>query len=329
MGERRCIYCLEDKPEAAFNREHVIPQAFGRFENNLVLDCVCKECNDFFAETLDLKLGRDSFEGFQRFRKGLISPARFKSLGKRSTSRVEVQEDGSMKGLLCVTTVGPDGNFRNEPLPQIGFAKSEAGPFQYSLLDDVPSRAELTQQGYPDGTRLTVQFWGVPKEEALKLLHSKGFKGGDFTGEIQLPNRPVYFESVFKISHPEFRVVSKIAINYVGAVFGSAIARMPEFNPIRQYIRRDELLGEVPVKPIDSLKIEHNGRVVRGHYVAVQKVGQRVVAQVSLLSTIRWLVTLSEGPFVIPWKAAACHVFDLDTKTAVPAPVPPVPRWSS
>jgi hypothetical protein len=31
---RICIYCLERKPDDAFDREHVIPhQAFGRFEN--------------------------------------------------------------------------------------------------------------------------------------------------------------------------------------------------------------------------------------------------------------------------------------------------------
>jgi hypothetical protein len=28
---RRCIYCLDTKDETAFNREHVVPQAYGRF----------------------------------------------------------------------------------------------------------------------------------------------------------------------------------------------------------------------------------------------------------------------------------------------------------
>jgi len=38
MAVHRCIWCLETKPESAFNREHVIPEAFGKFENNLVLN---------------------------------------------------------------------------------------------------------------------------------------------------------------------------------------------------------------------------------------------------------------------------------------------------
>ena len=83
MGTRRCIYCLANKPESQFNREHVIPEAFGVFQQNLVLDCVCQACNDFFGRDLDLKLGRDTIEGLDRFRYGLKTPAQYKGLGRR------------------------------------------------------------------------------------------------------------------------------------------------------------------------------------------------------------------------------------------------------
>jgi hypothetical protein len=63
---RVCIYCLQKKPDGEFNAEHVVPQSFGRFEDNLVLDCVCKECNDYFGGTLDLKLGRRAALGAAR-----------------------------------------------------------------------------------------------------------------------------------------------------------------------------------------------------------------------------------------------------------------------
>jgi hypothetical protein len=65
-----CIYCRRENQE--FDREHVIPQAFGNFEpNSLILyDAVCKGCNNFFGRTLDFALSRDSMEALLRFRYG-------------------------------------------------------------------------------------------------------------------------------------------------------------------------------------------------------------------------------------------------------------------
>jgi hypothetical protein len=49
-----CIYCVTDKPASAFTKvEHVLPQAFGRFRDNLTLkDTVCDDCNEFFGNPL-------------------------------------------------------------------------------------------------------------------------------------------------------------------------------------------------------------------------------------------------------------------------------------
>ena len=51
-----CIYCRATG--VVFDRDHVIPEAFGMFENNFVLTCVCKSCNKFFGDELELVLGR-------------------------------------------------------------------------------------------------------------------------------------------------------------------------------------------------------------------------------------------------------------------------------
>ena len=64
-----CIYCLGEKAKAAFNVEHVVPQAFGGFRDSLTLhDSVCGECNDYFGKTLDRWLARASAEGLERYR---------------------------------------------------------------------------------------------------------------------------------------------------------------------------------------------------------------------------------------------------------------------
>jgi hypothetical protein len=45
----------------AFNREHVIPQAFGVFDrNNMALGCVCCERNPYFGDGIDRRLAREA-----------------------------------------------------------------------------------------------------------------------------------------------------------------------------------------------------------------------------------------------------------------------------
>src|SRR4051812_37658358 len=69
----KCLYCDETKPLAAFNREHVLPEAFGKYEDNLVLHHrVCADCNTHLGRELDLPLARDSKEGLDRFEHNLV-----------------------------------------------------------------------------------------------------------------------------------------------------------------------------------------------------------------------------------------------------------------
>jgi hypothetical protein len=103
-----CIYCLEKQPDDQFNREHVIPEAFGKFEGNLVLECVCEACNTYFANTIDLKLARDSIEGIDRFWSGMKPAAEFKSLGPRSTTTVRFKE-GAIHGGEGYAVANPNG----------------------------------------------------------------------------------------------------------------------------------------------------------------------------------------------------------------------------
>lgn len=70
-----CIYCLRELPKSKFNREHVIPEAFGKFKDNFVLhNTVCEDCNQHFGDNLDLILGRGSFEALQRIEEEIKSP---------------------------------------------------------------------------------------------------------------------------------------------------------------------------------------------------------------------------------------------------------------
>lgn len=323
---RRCIYCLENKPETAFNREHIIPQAFGRFEHNLVLECVCEECNTYFANRLDLKLARDSFEGFERFRRGVKKPKDYKSLGRLTTRRIEITEEGPMKGALC-EMVRLDGTLGLKLLPQLGFAISKEGPFEYFQLENVPSNQEMRLRGHPKGTRFWLKFWECSEQLCLEILRSKGYEEGDPAGEVDPPDDRLHCEAAYAITHQQLRAIAKIAFNYLAANGREGIAKMPEFNTIRRYIRDNEIPSAPLVTPVESLSVQDisSETMALGHYVSVQKVGQRVLAQVSLLTTVRYLVVLSEGPFFVPWQIASCHFFNLNAGKAVKVPAPPLP----
>ena len=79
-----CIYCENSKPAHLFNKEHVFPQAFGKFQNNFTLvDMVCQECNNYFGKTLDMDLGRESWEGLKRFEHGVKRLSEFSHFGKK------------------------------------------------------------------------------------------------------------------------------------------------------------------------------------------------------------------------------------------------------
>ncbi len=290
MATRRCIYCLHERDETEFNREHVVPQGFGTFENNLVLDCVCTDCNTFFGNELDLKLARDTAEGLDRFRWGLRRPDQYKSLGARGTTRIEVMEDGPLKGVYCRLRPTGDGtDFDIEPLPQVGFATAEDGPHQFFLLDRLPTPDELVRRGFRRGEQVYLRVWGTSTDVAFGKLAERGFKSGETTGETNPTTGRTYVEFVFRVSHPEFRAVTKVALNYLAHVAGAGIARMPNFNEARRYVRADVRPEQRLVNIGSPIHVARRstGQPVLGHFVTVERSGGRVIAQVSLLGRFR------------------------------------------
>jgi hypothetical protein len=149
---RRCSYCLQEKNDAAFNREHVIQQAFGVFDsNNFVLTCVCQACNHALGNSIDLSLSRDSLEAFDRYGVGLKAASEYKSLGKRSKTRVEFP-DGPPAGADGYLIAPPDGDALGVTLkPRIGFGRAPDGPFEWAPLDRLPTTQELIAKGSDGG----------------------------------------------------------------------------------------------------------------------------------------------------------------------------------
>jgi hypothetical protein len=327
---KECIYCRQIKSEAEFNREHVIPQAFGKFDGqNLVLTCVCIECNDYFAREFDEKLARDTLEGIQRVKKGLKAAKDFRTLGKRSTTRVEVQ-DGSARGAFGYHVPSDDGSeLRVNLLPCIGFSKDEQ-EFHYFVLGALPSKDTVVASlALKKGDRYSIRTWGMPFDTARAALEAKGFPRFEEITEVPVPKGPIRMETVGIVSHPQFRVMSKIALNYLAAVSSPDFARRVEFNEVRSYVRFDERppVGPVSISEIPAVIEDNDGNRADGHYVSLTiDPKERVIVQISLLMCFHYTIVLWDGGFFrsrFGLARGCAHFFD--TRTFKISRIPPLP----
>jgi len=309
---------MAEKPDLAFNRDHVIPQAFGLFEGNFVLTCVCVECNKFFGDTVELKLARDSIEAHDRVSLGLTDATAFKALGRRSTTRVEFGADSPAPGAEGYLVPPPsEGLELGVTLkPRVGFAKASGGPFEWWPVDGLPTKDDLVAKGFRRGELLHVQTQGeASTEEFAAALAARGF-AFSFESEAPPPNGPAQVEIIFTLARPEFRALAKVALNYLTAVMGPEIVADPRFNPVRRFARYDE--GINPVTPPRHMSRDP----ARCHYVSVQSIGDAVVAHVSLLMRNRYyVVNLASGG--VERSISSAHIFNLDTREVVA--VSPIP----
>jgi hypothetical protein len=137
-----------------FNREHVVPQSFGKYPDNLVLrELVCTACNDYFSRALDLRLARDSLEGLERFHHNLTSVKNRSSVGFNIGVHCR---GGRLDGAILEWQVGGDGKTLNvRPVPQIGFSTSSDGPFEWYRVGGLPNGEALRARGSCQDRRIS------------------------------------------------------------------------------------------------------------------------------------------------------------------------------
>jgi hypothetical protein len=313
-----CIYCKEDKPSTSFSKaEHVLPKSFGGFNNNLTLnDVVCDDCNSYFGKELETYLARDTLDGLNRFRLGFRDPKDYKSLGKKSSlahkARSGIYKDARFRHKEV------DGKLLMQPLPQVGFGKTEDGPFKWYLCENLPNREEfraLFEQGYQHVHLLEVNDPDTVLAELRKLgaQHSDRHEGrpAGHLGEER-------FETKALLGDKFGRCIAKIGLNYLACQYGSTTARMPQFDTIRRFIRYSETPPE-RVWSVDAQPIIGNLPNPQGHILTIgwQAETKTVLAQVSFHGMARYQVKLAVGGFIVePFKGKG-HFFDLSSREIV------------
>lgn len=314
---------MEDKSESSFQHtDHIIPQAYGRFRNNLTLnELVCDDCNQYFGENIELYLGRDSLEGIARYNYGIRSKK--EPLYRRV--KMKIGRVGELEGAHVVLK---DTNNADEPeletVTQVGFFHPERKKYDYFTEKEIPERQELENQGYQINNKKIVFYGDI--ELLVKLLKDKGIniKIEKIYEEIQNAPRgkiPVYVKA--RIDRIVYRGLSKIVFNYFTYYMGREFVLKEDFNGLRNFIRHDQGNAD-SFFGITTNAILYRERVLRrrrlkGHIIVMkwENNNNDLVGRLTLYNAqigLTYLVILCKnyGGFWIQIQKG--HYFDPDTK---------------
>jgi hypothetical protein len=316
-----CIYCQEEKSRDHFNREHVLPRSFGTFNQNLVLNSVCKECNSYFADNLELKMARDSFEGMMRFVIGGKSTKEFRRYGSKATTNVSVRSRTNERGMWLRLVPKSDGRgFEVEFEEQIGFADKRDCPETWYLADALPSRSEVAKRlGVDRSSLFRISLLGADHQRLKDKLREAGFLEFKDDGEMQLPfGETLPVEHEFRMGDPEFRTLAKILLNYLALVLGSDFVGKSRFDVIRRYIRYGVRPKSPPIWPGPEICDPRLPQDRPFHYLGVNSTGGVTVGQITLFGVQRYGLLLSSLPTSFSVEFESGHLFDIGEREIKP-----------
>jgi hypothetical protein len=231
-----CLYCLETKEPGGFNREHVVPEGFGKFDGNSVLhSTVCADCNSYFGRTLDLKLGRQSIEGLDRYDADVKRPDEKTKFGGMPTLTARVQDGSFIDGAEVYWAASENQRLVLQLFPQFGVM--DGVRTVWFRAEALPQRSDLAPHGFPPEQAVSVKCVGMSPESAQQQLSAKGYNtskpeiaGGTAAGDELDIRISGQIDRVLR------RAVAKIAFNYLAHQF-PAVAQMPQTLAVRRFVR--------------------------------------------------------------------------------------------
>jgi len=274
MAKHKCIYCLQEKEEKDFNREHVVPRMMGTYENGFVLNRyqVCQDCNSFFSRELEDKISLNSMECFLRLQHGRpMSDGR-----KMKKGRVSFEgTSGVVKGLEFTPVVD---NSNEEKMqfniaPRIGIMSNEdLNEYSYYTVEELPEATEDILQfiKHKKNGIITV---GIRREEAEPVLKAKGYLTNEYkyrdASVIDLHDEPSFNTNIhFSIDYIIRRICAKTVFNYLCYTYGKEFVLAEKFDDIRNYIRygawSDKFWFRYSIGPVSAVSMPNETAHVVG-----------------------------------------------------------------
>jgi len=340
-----CVYCQRPDPPCGFNREHVIPEALGRFHGAEVVTLtreVCKDCNQYFGDTLDRMLTRDSYEALLRIEHGLKEPAGIPGMFKKRLT-VRLPSDGTnWGGALLRLRPHPEGGARPivDLTPQVGFELADGGGWEYFAEEDLrakPGIAERVARRY--GKRRVILFDSdEAREHLLATLSELGIpfkKEDEFRGFPPFARGEVETEVQARFDNYLARAVCKIAFNYMTKTQGAELALRSEFDATRRYVRYGEGKGGAFLTFDADTRFRNAAGQTRRkteHALMLDWNGNRreLIGRVHLFGETRYAVRLCTRWDGIWRQIMSGHVFDLESMEVTQVHVTRIaPPWAA
>jgi hypothetical protein len=314
----KCIYCLKNLTVGSFKgREHVIPQAFGKFHpENLVLHkMVCDECNTYLGKNVDRFLARDTLEGVERYRHG-CKPGRIPHERSRVKSQVAT---GEFEGAHVIEMPPDDEHAEDIGLSfylQVGFYNTHLDKWRFFKVDEIPDKDELVKNGYS-----VEKYKYIGNDDELEylfsVLHEKGYPVSDI-GEKNRFGGKMVVEMEITIDRLIARAIGKICFNYLAWKTDLDFVLNSSFDPIRTFIRND--IGNhisffnIRTKPILYEDCLYNTRQTCGHLLTLgwMKDSRSIISYFSPFNLNTYSVKLCKN-FDGIWRPLKCgHHFDVE-----------------
>ncbi|OQB23526.1 MAG: hypothetical protein BWY11_01825 [Firmicutes bacterium ADurb.Bin182] len=276
MPKYKCIYCLQTKDEIEFNREHVVPQMMGKYQNGFVLSDfqVCQECNTYFSEQIENNIALDSYEAFLRmqYRDTPMSDGR-----KLNGNRIRlIGAEGIFKGIpfSVITDKNSPYRVRFESEPMVGIINSiEKQEYDYYSLENLPDAIEEVMKRMKESTQPIINS-GIDRELLEPALIEKGYLVDHYTyseGSVSDLCKELEFMTVInlKIDSIMRRLCAKTVFNYLCYSRGKEFVLDSTFDAIRDYIRygnwSEQLWFRYSKRPVSTVEMPNDTAHVVGY----------------------------------------------------------------
>jgi HNH endonuclease len=288
----RCIYCL--RPDGPFTKEHVIPEAFGKFGSaTMVLNnAVCHRCNQDFGRDLDMVLARDSYEGL--LRADIFPPAKRRRDRFRPRRTVMKFPDEPRFGDLAGLRVQIDWSVRRPRLLAQVVVRDPDGIRRHTFtLEELSTADPALFRNRPSNA---VQIFALTRDSVVRLqarLQALGVRFRSRPTYIELPpalrEPSIVFEIDGTIDARVLRAVGKIAFNYLAFTEGPRTVLGSTFHEMRQFVRGDGAFpaGRVSLDPV----LANDSRARRTHemhVVLVERDQREIWARASLFNSFSY-----------------------------------------
>lgn len=308
-----CIYCK--RSAVRFNREHVIPEAFGSYgADTMVLanDEVCQECNSRLGREIDQILSRDSYEALIRAN----SLPQSHGVGERFAPRrcrIYVPDEEQF-GILRGARLAIDWNTRRPKLLNQVIVRSSVGTLHTFLVNEFHEADQIMLKNLPRGAIRVVGTDPDELEALMKMVRDCGVRlerreTVQAPPALVQPDIPTVIEG--RIDTRTWRAIAKIAFNYLAYIEGHPFVLADRFDPIREFIaggRTDRAMVSLLNAPILTNE-SYQWRAFEGHLVAYQCENRTLRGKVSLYNSITYEVMLC-GDLGFFYSLKNGHAFD-------------------